>query len=447
MDPQTETSQQHFGLPSIGIPAEVLFNPQLTLYEKMLFGFIRNLAHSKDGCFATNAYLGGLVGIKQRATTSAITNLKKSGCVFVQMDHKPDGSFLRRIYINYDYPKNFWKSVTSSKDAREDVLQCYPSCTEVLPPLHGDATKYANKEANYSANNSSDNTNVLSSDFPQENPANKQSLNFPDKTEQAPVETSQIQSAQTTQKSAADESDLDTNEIIEYWNTLSQATRHQIKPGSKTYQRIQKYVLRLLDSKPLLHTKEGVPTQTLLNFTAKFQIDESLLYQKWTSREIKFMLKKINDEDLRRDRKYPLDSVFWNGFAHRNYGFSYFLYKASQMIIDTTFLTMAKKLAGAVNPRLDRSRLLDWAKTLQHFVSQNGKTQTDVMETLKWYNVHADEKYTPSVSDAREFIEKYQKIIRAMKRQEQNDTESVKDNPAYQSFLRNQEKSSPYGNR
>ena len=38
------------GLPSIGIPAEILFHPELSNTEKILFGFIRNLAYTILEC-------------------------------------------------------------------------------------------------------------------------------------------------------------------------------------------------------------------------------------------------------------------------------------------------------------------------------------------------------------------------------------------------------------
>ena len=49
--------KQQFGLPDIGIPAEILFHPKLSNTEKILFGLIRNLAHGEKGCYASNSWL------------------------------------------------------------------------------------------------------------------------------------------------------------------------------------------------------------------------------------------------------------------------------------------------------------------------------------------------------------------------------------------------------
>ena len=41
---QAENKECYLGLPDIGIPAEVLFHPELSEVEKLIFGFLRNLS-------------------------------------------------------------------------------------------------------------------------------------------------------------------------------------------------------------------------------------------------------------------------------------------------------------------------------------------------------------------------------------------------------------------
>ena len=49
MQDKQKTKTNFFGLPDIGIPSEVLFHPELTNTEKMLFGYLRNLSQTEKG--------------------------------------------------------------------------------------------------------------------------------------------------------------------------------------------------------------------------------------------------------------------------------------------------------------------------------------------------------------------------------------------------------------
>lgn len=99
-----------FGLPSIGIPAEVLFHPSLSQTEKLLFGFLRNLSQYSKGCWASNRWLGMMVGAKNTTISSAISNLQQEGFLIVEFAAKP-GSFTqeteRHIWIDPGYPVRY----------------------------------------------------------------------------------------------------------------------------------------------------------------------------------------------------------------------------------------------------------------------------------------------------------------------------------------------------
>ena len=95
-----------FGLPHITIPAEVLFHPELTPREKMLFGFIWNLTRSAEGmfsCWASNRYLGELLQVKPETISGAVANLQKHGFIIVQLGRRGDGMVTRDIFINDNY--------------------------------------------------------------------------------------------------------------------------------------------------------------------------------------------------------------------------------------------------------------------------------------------------------------------------------------------------------
>jgi len=107
-----ENKEVEFGLPSIGIPAEVLFNPKITKTEKILFGFLRNLSQKEEGCWASNRYLGIINGIKPQTVSVAISNLKKWGYITVEYSTNISGVQIRHIHISTDYPKTYRKLVT-----------------------------------------------------------------------------------------------------------------------------------------------------------------------------------------------------------------------------------------------------------------------------------------------------------------------------------------------
>lgn len=65
-----------FGLPSLGIPAEILFHPKFSHVEMMLFGFIRNLSKSSRGCWASNRWLGELLRVGPQTISNGLKKLE-----------------------------------------------------------------------------------------------------------------------------------------------------------------------------------------------------------------------------------------------------------------------------------------------------------------------------------------------------------------------------------
>ena len=129
---RTKIPGQPFGLPDIGIPFEVLFHPGLNNTEKILYGFIRNLSHSEKGCYATNAWLAGLLGVGKQTITNSISNMDKWGVVIVKQDEETD---VRRIYINAEYTDIYNKFLSKKgyKDINRGVLEkLYPSIKNLI---------------------------------------------------------------------------------------------------------------------------------------------------------------------------------------------------------------------------------------------------------------------------------------------------------------------------
>ncbi len=112
-------TEAEYGLPSIGIPAELLFNPGLTYMEKILFGFIRNLSKTERGCWASNQYLGELIGVGRQAISNGIANLKKYSYIKIEMVEKDPLTTKekeRRVYEDPDYPSRYRKLVELSHE-------------------------------------------------------------------------------------------------------------------------------------------------------------------------------------------------------------------------------------------------------------------------------------------------------------------------------------------
>lgn len=96
------------GLPDIGIPAEVLFHPDLTPIEKILFGLIRNLSHSPRGCWASNRYLGDMLRVGPQTISNGVSKLRDLG--FFKVILTTVGSSMevnRQIFIDTNYLRRY----------------------------------------------------------------------------------------------------------------------------------------------------------------------------------------------------------------------------------------------------------------------------------------------------------------------------------------------------
>jgi len=123
-----ENKEVEFGLPDILIPAEVLFNSNLTETEKILFGFLRNLSITKKGCWASNRYLGRVIDKKASTVSAAISNLKNLEYIKVYYEVRDDGSQIRRIFINTKFPTVYRNLVeTWHKKIKSQKFQYDPS--------------------------------------------------------------------------------------------------------------------------------------------------------------------------------------------------------------------------------------------------------------------------------------------------------------------------------
>ena len=117
------------------LPIEILCNPEITPTEKMLFGFICNLAKSSKGCWASNAYLGKRLWLGPQSISNAIAKLKKYRYIEVVFeDKKNSNQKQRRIFINKDYPSLYYDAVVAYND-NIDSVEDMETLLKILYPL------------------------------------------------------------------------------------------------------------------------------------------------------------------------------------------------------------------------------------------------------------------------------------------------------------------------
>jgi len=87
MSEESQTPINPFGLPNIVIPAEVLFNDELSWMQKALFGLLSNLcANEKGYCWASNRYLSDLLGVLPRNLSKMLSRLQSLGYIHIVSD-------------------------------------------------------------------------------------------------------------------------------------------------------------------------------------------------------------------------------------------------------------------------------------------------------------------------------------------------------------------------
>ena len=101
------------------IPATVLFNENVKANEKLLYAVITVLANKEGYCFASNAYLAGLLNAQPHTVSKWVSHLKELGFVYVDILKNDKGEIIqRRIYPNdtpYAINKTYHYSIERTK--------------------------------------------------------------------------------------------------------------------------------------------------------------------------------------------------------------------------------------------------------------------------------------------------------------------------------------------
>ena len=204
-------------------------------------------------------------------------------------------------------------------------------------------------------------------------------------------------------------------EIISYWNTLPNVTKHKLDPNSKTIQSACKMLSALLQGFPIITIKDNQPRKELRSFFQVYKIDQVYLRKKWEVKEINGLLRTaINNRSKSKETgKVSLPNILWNEFASRDKdgvktAFSWFYYSLALDNTPTAFIEMARELAE--NLKTKNPPILKWANSLYSFSISEEITASSVSNILTWYLKNKQKDYMPVVRDMEEFIKKYTKI-------------------------------------
>ena len=212
--------------------------------------------------------------------------------------------------------------------------------------------------------------------------------------------------------------------IFDFWNNnLRNITKHK-DPSKKVYQTAWTMLENMLEGKPIHSKANGEPSKKLSDFIESHNIPEELTYKKWTSTEIKKVLRKI---DKNTNKKMSLPNVLWNTFIG-NKGFSYFLFFASENHIPNNMSILLDKFLKAIgNKQIDPIKRIDWTLQLEKYIQSFNSEIPQIEKMIEWYSKNKGQKYIPIIRDIEEFFTKFQKITDGMERQAEAKTEISMD--------------------
>jgi len=100
------------------IPNDILFNSELNIYSRVLFGIILSLSRENGYCYASNEYLAERIGGTGRAVTNWILELKQKDLIDVQTV-RTQGAVSRKIFIK---ERSFLQGTAIPKQEEQSFL-------------------------------------------------------------------------------------------------------------------------------------------------------------------------------------------------------------------------------------------------------------------------------------------------------------------------------------
>ena len=227
-------------------------------------------------------------------------------------------------------------------------------------------------------------------------------------------EDTRIKTLSDTCVSASVLSDIN-SDIISYWNTLPNVTKHNLDPKSKTIQSACKMLSALLQGIPIVSMKNNQPRKELREFFQTFKIDQVYLRKQWTTEEIKnLLLTAVTSRNKSKETgKVSLPNLLWNEFASRDKdgtktAFSWFYYSLALDNTPPAFVEMARELAESLKTK--NPPILKWANSLYRFSISEEVPPAILSTLLSWHIHNKTMDYMPVVRDMEEFVKKYRMI-------------------------------------
>lgn len=219
--------------------------------------------------------------------------------------------------------------------------------------------------------------------------------------------------------------------IIYFWNNLPGCTRHsklnKQSEETKVYKTISFQIENMLNGLPLYSNKDGSPNKKYEAFLSEYNIPSSIHTKTWAVDEIKNTLQSIADDNNSR-KKLSLDVAFWNGFAKsRGGGFSLFIYAASQIDVSNEYKVLSDTFTKAINISLNAIKKKQWAWKFEQIVKNNDMSIEEMQNIVTWYAIVRGGKYIPIIDSPEELEEKYDRLIQAKERDEQNPPSATVD--------------------
>lgn len=294
---QEEEKENRFGVPSIGIPAEVLFHPDLTSTERLLFGLIRNLAQSNQGCYASNNYLGAFLQTGKQTITNGIANLKKHKFIIVKMETGGNNRTIRRVFINPDYPNIYRKMVAEIHDiltGKNDLTSIKKFMEEGIKKFIGGHKKISSKDVNKDVILPKGKTLAFLQNAVQEKIENRTRI----RKTSAP--TNSEKSGKVKYKSKT------TSELIKFWNSQpllkgkhKEPTNN--KPPTKVYKKCTEFLHRMIN---------GTLHKIVSEDSLSDGVDYEWFSKQWQIIEVKKAIQILND--MCKEGNLPVDKKWIN---------------------------------------------------------------------------------------------------------------------------------------
>ncbi len=203
-----DPNEQHKWTPGhLIIPYEISSNYDLKATEVLLFGYIQNLSRTERGCWASNAFLGSLIGADNRTVRKHLSRLKEFGYIIVQFVALANRESERRIFENPDFRKRYKDHargfMENSMSLYAEFLKNKQEGGEEQTDLGGEGpngpTPRAKKSSEYSRKNSSSKEEVkktasgVSSEPPSSSFSSEESFNKGNQSKRPTLKSKPIQ--------------------------------------------------------------------------------------------------------------------------------------------------------------------------------------------------------------------------------------------------------------